>query len=42
MYPRARKIELFCRESIRGWATWGDEVDEPGFARQAKLFEEGA
>lgn len=39
MYPKARKIELFCRESAQGWATWGDEVDEPGFARQSKLFE---
>jgi N6-adenosine-specific RNA methylase IME4 len=43
MYPTARKVELFCRESADGWATFGNEVDAVGFARQRKLFsQEGA
>ena len=37
MYPTARKVELFCRESAAGWETWGNQVDAVGFARQEKL-----
>lgn len=37
MYPNARKVELFCRESAEGWETWGNQVDAVGFARQEKL-----
>jgi N6-adenosine-specific RNA methylase IME4 len=40
MYPHARKVELFCRESAEGWQTWGNEVDAVSFARQRRLFEE--
>lgn len=41
MYPTARKVELFCRESAEGWETWGNQVDAVGFARQERLaFEE--
>lgn len=42
MYPTARKVELFCRESADGWETWGNQVDAVGFARQQKLFAEAA
>jgi N6-adenosine-specific RNA methylase IME4 len=38
MYPTARKVELFCRESAEGWETWGNQVDAVGFARQEKLL----
>jgi N6-adenosine-specific RNA methylase IME4 len=27
MYPQARRIELFARESRPGWTAWGNEVD---------------
>lgn len=37
MYPNARKVELFCRESAEGWTAWGNQVDQV-FARQQKLF----
>jgi N6-adenosine-specific RNA methylase IME4 len=27
MYPKAAKIELFCREPRKGWAAWGNQAD---------------
>jgi N6-adenosine-specific RNA methylase IME4 len=26
MYPRARKVELFCRSPRDGWTAWGNEI----------------
>ncbi len=26
MYPKAEKLELFCREPRDGWTAWGNEV----------------
>jgi N6-adenosine-specific RNA methylase IME4 len=27
MYPKAKRIELFCRKSRAGWASWGNELE---------------
>lgn len=27
MYPRAKKVELFCRKPRTGWDAWGNEID---------------
>ena len=29
-YPRARKVELFCRRPRFGWAVWGKDVPQGG------------
>ncbi len=26
MYPEAKKLELFARQTVEGWDCWGDEV----------------
>lgn len=26
MYPKAKRIEFFCRQPRKGWTAWGDEV----------------
>jgi N6-adenosine-specific RNA methylase IME4 len=26
LYPDKKKIELFAREKIQGWQTWGNEI----------------
>lgn len=28
MYPKAKKVELFCRRPRQGWKAWGNEVAE--------------
>ena len=30
LYPTQKKIELFARRARRGWAAWGNEIDEHG------------
>jgi len=27
MFPTQKKLELFCREKIAGWSSWGNEVE---------------
>jgi N6-adenosine-specific RNA methylase IME4 len=29
MYPQARRVELFARETHPGWTVWGNEVTDP-------------
>jgi N6-adenosine-specific RNA methylase IME4 len=40
MYPTARKVELFARESSDGWEVFGNQVDAVPFAKQERLFVE--
>jgi N6-adenosine-specific RNA methylase IME4 len=28
MYPKAKKVELFCRRPRAGWKAWGNEVND--------------
>jgi N6-adenosine-specific RNA methylase IME4 len=42
MYPTARKVELFARESESGWSAWGNQVDTNDWAKQQRLFAEAA
>ena len=30
MYPKAEKVELFCRRPREGWTAWGNEVNNGG------------
>lgn len=27
LYPQTNKIELFAREAVEGWTSWGNEID---------------
>jgi len=36
-YPEQSKIELFARETVMGWKSWGDEVPKPFTHLQNKL-----
>jgi N6-adenosine-specific RNA methylase IME4 len=29
MYPKAKRVELFCRKARKGWKAWGNEVSSP-------------
>jgi len=29
MYPNEKYLELFARESVNGWTSWGNQLDLP-------------